>query len=122
MLKELRHVRQDDNDLFRRCFHSPSLELIVWFDNQDEIVGFQLCYKSGNAEKALTWKKQHGYSHDTIDTGETSPTDYKASAMLVSDGVFNKEKILNQFRHESSQIDKTLTSFIEAKLDGYKLI
>ena len=42
MLKEYTHVRQIQGESKRRWFSDRYFDLIVWFGEQDEIVGFQL--------------------------------------------------------------------------------
>lgn len=44
MLKEILDVRQVPGDARRRGFFSEVLDLTAWFDNRDDILGFELCY------------------------------------------------------------------------------
>ena len=54
MLAEVEHVRQRAGEPRRRWFASDDLDLIVWLDEADRFVGFQLCYDKGRSERALT--------------------------------------------------------------------
>jgi hypothetical protein len=113
MLIEVKNVRQIENDGFRRWFRSINMDLYVWYTNKEseDIQGFQLCYKLGSEEKALTWKKELGFIHNTIDDGEV-PGSIKETPILVADGVFkpkkpwkifspNQKKLTTKFRTSS---------------------
>lgn len=41
---EMRNVRQDSADYFRRWFFDHDFDLIVWYLPNGSIFGFQLCY------------------------------------------------------------------------------
>ncbi len=70
MLTETCKVRQPGGERPRRWFSDKHLELIVWYEADKSIFGFQLCCKSGHGEKALTWFKEKGFFHDKVDDGE----------------------------------------------------
>ena len=119
MLKEKKNVQQNEKDSFRRWFWSNNFDLIVWYDKQNTIIGFQLCYRKNSTEKALTWKHTTGFTHDSIDNGETVPTDYKKTPILVADGTFDKERILELFEQESSGMESELAHFLLKKISEY---
>src|SRR5438309_10513940 len=54
----------------RRWFASADLDLIVWFDDADSPIAFQLCYDKLRSERALTWKPDTGFVHMVVDSGE----------------------------------------------------
>jgi hypothetical protein len=98
MLVEVDNVRQIKNDGFRRWFRSINMDLYVWYPQQNEkdILGFQLCYKLGNEEKALTWKKELGFIHNTVDDGEV-PDPSKRPQSLFKMGFFIPKKLWMTF-------------------------
>jgi hypothetical protein len=69
MLKEYTDKVIKEKDPNRRWFKGEKIELIVWYEKNKKISGFQLCYKKEFSEKALTWTQASGFTHDTIDTG-----------------------------------------------------
>src|SRR5712671_7091134 len=83
-LVEIIHVRQVPGDPRRRWFSSDDMDLIVWYDDSDALIGFQLCYDKLRSERALRWEPEVGYRHTAIDNGESniSPR-YKATPILV---------------------------------------
>jgi hypothetical protein len=87
-----RYVRQIKNDGFRRWFRSINMDLYVWYPQQNEkdILGFQLCYKLGNEEKALTWKKELGFIH-TQWTMERFPDPSKRPQSLFKMGFLSQK-------------------------------
>ena len=74
MIHEVKRTRQVPGEGFRRWFTDSDFDLIVWYEGQDEdgpIAGFQLCYDKQGAERALTWRRATGFSHEKVDDGET---------------------------------------------------
>ena len=122
MLKEIQHVRQINGEPARRWFSDEFFDLIVWFDNEG-ITGFQLCYDIRRDERALTWRKGHGYTHDRIDQGEARPEMpgmRKSTPILVIDGIFDYKNIAVRFKEESKEIDSTVAEFVYKRILHYK--
>ena len=122
MLKEVQHVRQIEGEPKRRWFSDQFFDLIVWFDEEDEIIGFQLCYDVSGDERALTWKEDSVYTHDRVDQGEARPDTpgmRKATPVLVKDGLFEYKKIAAQFKGKSREIDETVAVFVYEKILQY---
>jgi len=119
MLKEYTHVRQIQGESKRRWFSDQYFDLIVWFGEQDEIVGFQLCYDITRTHRALTWQQNKGFTHHKIDDGENRPGKVKASPILVPDGLFDAERIARRFQEASSNMEPRIVNFIYKKLQQY---
>ena len=70
------------------------MDLIVWFDDDHtNIKGFQFCYRKGKEEKALTWQHKGGYTHTTIDDGETGVGGHKMSPVLIPNGPVSRAQV-----------------------------
>lgn len=119
MLHEISPTRQVPDEPLRKWFVGDELDLIVWFDSSEGIIGFQLCYLKGTDEHALTWWKDKGYSHDRIDDGEGRPDDLKMTPILVPDGSFDKENVIALFRENSGAIDPQLVEFVTKTIGSY---
>jgi hypothetical protein len=119
MLKEVRNVRQVPGDARRRFFSSAGLDLTVWFDDRDDILGFELCYDKGLNERALRWNRVDGFLHLKVDDGENRPARYKGTPILVLDGVFSAKKISRLFLDSSRDMDRSIADFILRKLCEY---
>ena len=115
MLTEIKDVRQFEDDNLRRWFTDEFFDLIVWYDQQERISGFQLCYDKAHNERALTWRLEDGYSHTRIDDGEI-PGQIKMTPILVPDGVFDKTDIAERFKEQGSQVDSGIVSLVYEKL------
>lgn len=114
MLFELKNVDQKEPGIHRRWFLDNYFELITWArDNQ--LIGFQLCYDRLGHEKCLTWKKDEGYIHDTVDDGHVS-AGMHMTAILVQDGPVPVDMLYEQFQEESSSIDEGIRKFVLEKL------
>ena len=120
MLREKRHVRQIKGEPRRRWFSDDFFDLIVWYDADDSIVGFQLCYQKTGDARALTWFRESGFRHERIDDGESRPAGHALTPVLVPDGVFDRDGILRQFRDASAEVDETVVQLVCEKLQGYQ--
>ena len=117
-LHEGRQTRQIAGERRRRWFTSSDMDLTVWFDEQGEISGFELCYDKGRAEHALRWQRGGRFVHQRVDDGEGRPDRYKATPVLVPDGSFDLKRISRQFEENSRDIDEGISSFVLHKLLG----
>ena len=116
MLYEVKNVRQYKKDGFRRWFTDKDFDLIVWYDNNKNISGFQLCYNKSEYERALTWtSSDNNFLHNKIDDGEI-PGEFKRSPILIADGLFDKQKVANDFKESSNQIDQEISRFVYNKI------
>jgi hypothetical protein len=115
-LRELRSVRQDPGEPFRRWFRSAELDLIVWQDPRGVVVSFQLCYEEDDESKALTWTRDGGFSHRRVDDGEGRPARHKMTPILVPDGTFSRDRVLALFERSSTELDPHVRDLVAAKL------
>jgi hypothetical protein len=119
MLREIANVRQVEGEPRRRWFTDEHFDLVLWDDESQHIVGFQLCYDKQKGERAVTWKEGGGYSHDTVDGGEDRPGRYKAAPILTADGRFDVERVAAGFLGHSGVLDSRSADFIYLKLLEY---
>jgi len=118
MLKEIQDTRQIPGEPFRRWFTGSYMDLIVWYDDdRSSIFGFQLCYRKGVEDKALTWYRHRGFSHTTVDDGEGRPGQYKMSPIMIPDGVFHSENVHKLFQSKSKLIDQEIVEFVSQKIE-----
>ena len=111
MLYELNHTRQIEGEHFRRWFSDEVFDLIVWYSEQSVISGFQLCYRFGNIERALTWYDTRGFSHTVVDDGDSWGAGFKMTPILLAGGNFNKDKVLSLFLEAAAEIDQNIVIF-----------
>jgi hypothetical protein len=117
MLTEWEGVRQRPEEGLRRWFTDDRFDLIVWYES-DEVVGFQLCYAKETAEKAVTWYRTGSYTHAKVDDGE-GPFSSKKTPVLVSDGVFEVDRVMSDFREAATAIDPQIADLVYQKLRDY---
>lgn len=118
MLTEIQDVRQIPGEGFRRWFCDNYFDLIVWYDDDGKLVGFQLCYDKVGRERALTWTRQHGFQHNRIDSGEVSGH-VKMTPVIIADGDFSSEPIAELFHKECARIDSAVSRFVYSAVKGY---
>ena len=119
MLREITAVRQDSAETQRRWFQDDFFDLFVWQGRDGEFVAFQLCYDIKSNERVLSWKKDKGYTHARIDSGEQVEQRLKMSPLMVADGVFQLYSIAPRFEQAAAGLDGDIRSFVLAKLREY---
>jgi hypothetical protein len=121
MLYEIKNVSQYKNELKRRWFFDHDIDLTVWVDLENRIDSFQLCYDKIQNFHALTWKKNFGFKHNRVDDGEdlNSIGNYKSIPILLMDGHFEKERIIEIFSKNCLNIPKFISKFVLEKLMSY---
>ena len=119
MLREQKHIRQISGEPFRRWFSDDIFDLILWYSSDDEVIGFQLCYRFGSEEKALTWLQKSGFSHSRVDDGERHPGLQKMAPILVPDGAFDSQHVLALFEKESKEIDPEVVRVVVQVVKSY---
>ena len=119
MLAEVPNPRQVPNDYRRRWFNDETFDLIVWFADDNDIVGFELCYRLLGFERALTWMEDRGYRHSDVDTGDNRPASYGMTPILTPDGAFDAPRIADLFKHAAAKLDPEIRQFVLERLDKY---
>lgn len=122
MLQEEKNIKQIPGESFRRWFHDKTLDLIVWYSQEKNIAGFQLCYQNESEERVLTWLTGKGFCHNRIDDGEGRPDRHKMSPILVPDGKFDRDHILALFEKESREIDPGVKQVVTQTIKKYPLL
>jgi len=115
MLREIHAVKQHPGELRRRWFAAESMDLFVWYGDSGTIVGFQLSYDKPHAERAITWKRDSGFTHTVVDDG-ARPGKYPETPLLVVDGVFAASRVLRVFQAQAMEIDDAIVHFVSARL------
>ena len=118
MLKEIKKTRQIPDEHYRRWFSSTKNDLIVWYDQNKELVGFQFCYDKTNNEKSLIWKFDGTHDHTAIDAGEDVGMNYKQTPIHVADGVPDYSYMKEQFLNESDELPSEIIKMVVHALSG----
>lgn len=116
MLREISQINKQPDGPHRRWFVCDIFDLIIWYGSNGNVKGFQLCYRQGEDEKAFTWLKDSGYSHNRVDDGEGRIMSFKMSPILLSDGIFDKAAILGLFKKESRGMDESIANLVQEKI------
>lgn len=119
MLREQLPISQEKVG-FRRLFWDEYFDLFIWYrdDTQREIIGFQLCYDTRRAERALTWRVDCGFNHQGIDDGEGAGN-YPRTPVLMAGGEFDCA-ILSRFAESCDEIETAIAALVLEKLCDYR--
>ena len=120
MLKEIKNVRQIPGEPLRRWFTDSYFDLIVWLDDDTNIIEFQLCYDKSDDERVLTWRKNDNYTHDHVDQGEDKPRRRKATPVFLPDGIFDNSSIAKIFAESSIEIDTKISLLVYEKVLNFE--
>jgi hypothetical protein len=117
MLREMANVRQALPEPGRRWFADDYFDLMVWVGKRGEFIGFQLCYDKSGDEHALTWHQKTGFTHHRVDSGELQRP-YKATPILVADGVVDFARLIHHFKERSREMDQQVARFVLGKIEA----
>jgi hypothetical protein len=84
----------------------------VWLNRRGAPAKFQLCYDKLRVEKALTWAPTVGFSHETVDTGESGGVRYKETPILIADGRVNAKHVADLFALAGQEIPPKIFKFV----------
>lgn len=120
MLIEYANVAQKEADhgVFRRWFGDDYFDLIVWYDEKRTITGFQLCYDRYFHPHALTWKKDTGAVHESVDEGNITGR-IKMTPVLMSDGYFPGDEVYAKFTEASRDIERKIRKLVLKQIKKY---
>lgn len=111
MLRQVSAAADDQSAWYTDAF----FDLFVWWDEQGEILSFQLTYDKAKTERCLIWKRDEGSTHMQIDDGEVAGR-HKASPIMVQDGPLTAT-LAETFRRESAGINSAVAAFVLEKIE-----
>ena len=91
----------------------------MWYEADQGIHGFQLCYDKPGRERALTWIRTDGFGHSAIDAGESKPTANR-SPILIPDGTFPAPDVRREFLARSTQLPPEIRELVLARIAEYE--
>lgn len=94
------------------------MDLIIWFDSDNTLVSFELCYDKQTHEKALRWSSS-GIEHSSVDSGENSPGKYKSTPVLRESRHFDVLRVQDLFAKESTGLPHEITEFVTTELSKF---
>ena len=106
MLQEIQNVRQIKGEGLRRWFIGDKLELILWYNDEKKLEGFQICYDKLSGTRTITWKM-------------VTNSEGINKSILISDGPYNKTRVRSLVERESEGLDENLRLFILKRLESH---
>ena len=118
MLREIQGVRQDSQGLKRRWYQDEFFDLFTWLAADGTLVAFQVCYDRPGREHAITWHRQHGFSHNKVDAGSMAGR-IKGTPLLVGDGRFPHRLVRQRFIKHAGTLDAITRKSILDRMREY---
>jgi hypothetical protein len=118
MLREIQGVRQDRPGLRRRWYQDEFFDLYTWHAADGSLVGFQVCYDLTGRERAITWHRQHGFSHNKVDGGGIDGR-MSGTPLLTGDGRFPHRLVRQRFIKHAATLDAGTRKAILDKMREY---
>lgn len=119
MLYEIKNVQQETGEPFCRWFNDKDLDLYVWYNPDDSIHSFQLCYDKNGNERAISWQSgDNSYRHEKVESGDSGPRS-RRSPVMVPGGVFYKRPVAESFKEHSFELDEVFANFVYDKIMSY---
>jgi hypothetical protein len=118
-VNEMKDVRQNPNEPFRRWFSDDHFDLIAWYGPEGGISGFELCYDKTGHQKALRWQVGKGISCYLVDSGEQSPLANRSPLLVNANGQSDMGEVLSGFEASQEGLPSNLVDVIKSKLREY---
>ena len=119
-LLELKSSQQPIDGRRRRWFYSPDMDLVVWYEADDSISGFELYYDKNVREHVFIWQSEGGFTHLAVDDGEQKPVlEYKEAPILIPDGHVDAGHIKGLFEASCDGLPAELLTLVRSKLDRF---
>ena len=112
MLEEIREIRQIEGEPRRRWFTAPEVDIYVWYNDEDDVIQFQICYDKGPEEQALTWREGEGIVHHSVDDGEGGIYRMKSTPVIVADTSYDPARIAGLIKQHGGGLEHYLYEFI----------
>jgi len=94
MLAEILKVKQTPNEPRRRWFASTSLDLFLWYDDDENIIQFQICYDKGPND------------------GENRTFRMKSTPIMLNNSEFDTEQIAARFEELAGNVEHKTVVFV----------
>ena len=111
MLREIKSVSRRHSEPEKRWFTSPGMDLFIWFDDEGNVVSYQLAYNKPHDEKAIVWSRESGFEHLSVDDGSRSGK-HPGSPLLVPDGIADSARLVSLLENGAGELDPSLKKFI----------
>lgn len=111
--------RQIPDEPTRRWMSDDFMDLIVWFEPDRSIHGFQLSYDKAGNERVLTWIAGRGFSHRSIEPGDTGPF-ANCTPILLANGSMPVEMVKQEYLRRSRKLEPMIRELVLLKLSEYE--
>ena len=116
MLTERADIRQNSGESHRRWFSDDYFDLIVWFNESDDIILFQLGYDPDGVDSLFEWRPASGLSHFTVDAAGRRPARHARTPFLVPAQAPDVTALADRFNAQVGTIEPSIVDFVLDKL------
>jgi len=120
MMTEVRDVRQNPGEYFRRWFSDDSFDLFVWYMPGQTIHGFELSYSNDSGEKAIRLFADKGFSHYAVDSGDQHSSSFSSPILrAVPTDKSEMACLLSAYQASNQALPLDLATLVQNKLREY---
>jgi hypothetical protein len=94
-------------------------DLIVWYEPDGNIHGFQLCYDRASHPRAFTWTPDFDLHHAAVDSGESGPA-RNSTPLLIPDPHFPIDVVEREFLARSVLLSPEIRHVVQSRLIEYR--
>lgn len=114
MLQSPHNTRQIASEPKRQWFMADDLDLVVWFEPDENIYAFQLTYDRNAAEHAILWRVGSGHRHYEVNAKGRA-----VNPLLYVNGPFKRDAVLAKFLTLSDDMPEAVVAVIAEKLRAF---
>ncbi|MEM7469257.1 MAG: hypothetical protein AAF387_20565, partial [Pseudomonadota bacterium] len=123
-LREIKGVKQYENERPRRWFQNARFDLYIWEDAAGGIFHFQLAYGKPANERLIQWHWRSGYEHHQLAPSRHS-LGYPETPLLMqnpSENSLNPEisALAQEFRSDAADMEPRIREFVLEHLTAYQ--
>lgn len=118
-MHEITRIAQDNPFYQKRWFQSDNIDLFLWTDLENTIIGFDFVYDTKDNEKAFLWSKVNGFNHVKVDSS-TPKGLLKMSPIYMGEYDCNIDHIMDLCKRECVELEQSYYDFIYGKMFEYQ--
>ena len=116
---ETQKVRQNPDEPFRRWFADEDLDLIVWYEPDGPVYGFELSFDKINDQRVFRWFKDKALTLHRVNAGEEIPFGNASDRLEEIHEKVEMGELLSLYDAAKAGLPPDLAALVRSKLTEY---